>query len=79
MLDSGEEVIISVDADGHVLDSGYPVVDDGEHTYSVTAAEEAMIKHYEDFHFFLYGFIPALIAVLICISLGIWFYRTFCK
>lgn len=76
MRDSGEEVVISWDADGHVLDSGHVVEYEGEQTYSTTA-EEAMIKHYEDFHVFLYGVVPLVIALVITYLGYKWFSDTF--
>lgn len=78
VTDSGEEVVISVDADGHVMDSGHAAKDEGEQSSSMTA-EEATIAHYEDFHLFMYGYIPFFIAVAFIIMLCKWFEKTFTR
>lgn len=78
MRDSGEEVIISYDAGGRVLDSGGGGVVGGEPIMSA-AAEEAIIAHYEDFHLFMYGYIPFFVAVLIVFLSCIWLFKTFTR
>ena len=74
--DSGSEIILD---SGHGADGPKS---DREHyfleTYGMTA-EEAIIKHYEDFHVFLYGVVPLLVALVITYLFYKWFSDTFTR
>lgn len=69
-MDSGAEI---------VLDSGGGWGEGEGELILSTAAEEAIIGHYEDFHLFMYGYIPLFIAVAIVIFGCIWFTKTFTR
>ena len=65
--DSGAEIIIDSGYDDHLGDA-----------FS-SAAEEAIIAHYEDFHLFMYGYIPFFVAVIVVSLSCIWLFKTFTR
>lgn len=83
--DSGEEIIVSYDADGHILDSGHEANTPSttreyyfEDTYGMTVAD-AIIAHYEDLHILVFGYIPLAIAIAVIVAGCIWFEKTFTR